>query len=153
VETALSLVGKISYVFGGKYNRLGWNDAWGNANEAAEGDTIKISRYDGLDCSGFVSWVFINALGDPAALRVIGNGSSNQWAHSEAIGWDEGRPGDLAFYCAPGQRQYNHVGVIVAVDEDGSYLVAHCSSMQDGVVVTDGWSTGFRYLRRTAFFR
>ena len=153
VETALSLVGKISYVFGGKYNRLGWNDAWGNANEAEEGDKIKISRYDGLDCSGFVSWVFINALGDPSALRVIGNGSSNQWAHSEAIGWDEGKPGDLAFYCAPGQQQYNHVGVIVAVDDDGSYLIAHCSSMQDGVVVTDGWSTGFRYLRRPAFFR
>ena len=152
-ETALSLVGKISYVFGGKYNRLGWNDAWGNANEAEEGDKIKISRYDGLDCSGFVSWVFINALGDPSALRVIGNGSSNQWAHSQAIGWDEGKPGDLAFYCAPGQQQYNHVGVIVAVDNDGSYLIAHCSSLQDGVVVTDGWSTGFRYLRRPAFFQ
>ena len=153
VETALSLVGKISYVFGGKYNRLGWNNAWGNANAAEEGDKIRISRDDGLDCSGFVSWVFINALGDPAALRVIGNGSSNQWAHSEAIGWDEGKPGDLAFYCAPGQRQYNHVGVIVAVDDDGSYLVAHCSSVQDGVVVTDSWSTGFRYLRRPAFFQ
>ena len=153
VETALSLVGKISYVFGGKYNRLGWNTEWGNANEAAEGEKIKISRDEGLDCSGFVSWVFINALGDPAALRVVGNGSSNQWAHSEAIGWDEGRPGDLAFYCAPGQRQYNHVGVIVSVDDDGSYLVAHCSSVQDGVVVTDGWSTGFRYLRRPAFFQ
>ncbi|HML67863.1 MAG TPA: CHAP domain-containing protein [Clostridia bacterium] len=153
VETAFSLVGKISYVFGGKYNRLGWNNAWGNANEAEEGDKVRISRDDGLDCSGFVSWVFINALGDPAALRVIGNGSSNQWAHSEAIGWDEGKPGDLAFYCAPGERQYNHVGVIVAVDDDGSYLIAHCSSVQDGVVVTDGWSTGFRYLRRPAFFQ
>ena len=153
VETALSLVGKVSYVFGGKYNRLGWNDAWGNANEAQEGETIRISRDKGLDCSGFVSWAFINAVGDPAVLRVIGNGSSNQWAHSTAIGWDEGRPGDLAFYCAPGERQYNHIGIIVAVDDDGSYLVAHCSSLQDGVVVTDGWSTGFRYLRRPAFFQ
>ncbi len=153
VETALSLVGKISYVLGGKYNRLGWNDAWGNANVAQEGDMLKISRDKGLDCSGFVSWAFINALGDPAALRVIGNGSSNQWAHSTAIGWDEGRPGDLAFYCAPGERQYNHIGIIVAVDDGGSYLVAHCSSLQDGVVVTDGWSTGFRYLRRPAFFQ
>jgi len=153
VETALSLAGKISYVFGGKYNRLGWNNEWGNANEAQAGETLKISRDEGLDCSGFVSWVFINAIQDPAALSVIGNGSSNQWAHSTAIGWDEGRPGDLAFYCAPGERQYNHIGIIVSVDEDGSYLVAHCSSVQDGVVVTDGWSNGFRYLRRPAFFR
>ena len=153
VETALSLVGKVSYVFGGKYNRLGWNNAWGNGNEAAEGDTVKVSKDFGLDCSGFVSWVFINATGDPGVLHAIGNGSSNQWAHSEAIGWDEGQPGDLVFLSAPGQLQYNHVGIIVSVDEDGSYLVAHCSSVQDGVVVTDGWSSGFRYLRRPVFFQ
>ncbi len=153
VETALSLVGKVSYVFGGKYNRLGWNNAWGNGNEAMDGEKVKVSKDFGLDCSGFVSWVFINATGDPEALRAIGNGSSNQWAHSEAIGWDEGQPGDLVFLSAPGQLQYNHVGIIVSVDEDGSYLVAHCSSVQDGVVVTDGWSSGFRYLRRPVFFQ
>lgn len=152
VETAVSLVGKVSYVFGGKYNKLGWNNAWGNANEEQNEEKIKISKDFGLDCSGFVSWVFINATGDPGVLRAIGNGSSNQWSHSEAIGWDEGRPGDLAFLCAPGAQQYNHVGIIVSVDEDGSYLVAHCSSSQDGVVVTDGWSSGFRYLRRPVFF-
>lgn len=153
VETALSLVGKVSYVFGDKYNRLGWNNAWGNGNEAQDGEKVKISKDCGLDCSGFVSWVFINATGDPGVLHAIGNGSSNQWADSEAIGWDEGKPGDLVFLCAPGQMQYNHVGIIVSVDDDGSYLVAHCSSMQDGVVVTDGWSSGFRYLRRPIFFQ
>jgi cell wall-associated NlpC family hydrolase len=153
VDTALSLVGKVSYVFGGKYNKLGWNDEWGNANVAETPGEVRINRQSGLDCSGFVSWVFINALGDRSALKVIGNGSGRQWNDSEAIGWDEGRVGDLAFYCVPGERQYNHVGIIVAVDDDGSYLVAHCSSLQHGVVVTDGWSTGFRYLRRPAFFQ
>lgn len=152
-DTALSLVGKVSYLMGGKYNRLGWNDAWGNANVAQTPNEVRIERQAGLDCSGFVSWVFVNALGDRAAVRVIGNGSRSQWANSEAIGWDEGRVGDLAFYCVPGERQYNHVGIIVAIDSDGSYLVAHCSSVQNGVVVTDGWSTGFRYLRRPAFFQ
>ena len=152
VETALSLVGKISYVMGGKYNRLGWNEAWGNANEVQEGEDIRISQEKGLDCSGFVSWAFINAAKTPGVLRVIGNGSTNQWDRSAPIGWDQGKPGDLAFYCAPGERQYNHVGIIVSRDEDGSYLVAHCSSVQDGVVVTDAWSSGFRYLRRSALF-
>ena len=55
VESALSLVGKVSYVFGGKYNRLGWNNAWGNGNEAQDGEKVKISKDCGLDCSGFVS--------------------------------------------------------------------------------------------------
>ncbi|PKM39300.1 MAG: hypothetical protein CVV04_11320 [Firmicutes bacterium HGW-Firmicutes-9] len=153
VDTALSLVGKVSYILGGKYNRLGWNDEWGNANVAQSTDEVRISRQAGLDCSGYVSWVFINALGDRAAVRVIGNGSRSQWVNSEAIGWDEARVGDLAFYCVPGERQYNHVGIIVAIDDDGSYLVAHCSSLQNGVIVTDAWSTGFRYLRRPAFFQ
>lgn len=152
VKTALSLVGKINYVWGGKYNRLGWNYGWAAPDtEDASASTAKPTG--GLDCSGFVSWVFINAIGDPAALSAIGNGSSNQWAHSSAIGWDEGKPGDLVFYHPPGTRDYNHVGIIVSADSDGSYLVAHCSANQDGVVVTDAWSFGFRYLRRPVFFR
>lgn len=152
VKTALSLVGKINYVWGGKYNRLGWNYGWAAPDtEDAAASTAKPTG--GLDCSGFVSWTFINAIGDPAALSAIGNGSSNQWAHSSAIGWDEGKPGDLVFYHPPGTRDYNHVGIIVSADSDGSYLVAHCSANQDGVVVTDAWSFGFRYLRRPVFFR
>lgn len=152
VKTALSLVGKINYVWGGKYNRLGWNYGWA-APDTADAAASTAKPTGGLDCSGFVSWVFINAIGDPAALGAIGNGSSNQWAHSSAIGWDEGKPGDLVFYHPPGTRDYNHVGIIVSADSDGSYLVAHCSANQDGVVVTDAWSFGFRYLRRPVFFR
>ena len=152
VKTALSLVGKINYVWGGKYNRLGWNDGWASPDTADAAD-YKAKPTGGLDCSGFVSWVFINAIGDPAALSAIGNGSSNQWARSSAIGWDEGRPGDLVFFHPPGTRGYNHVGIIVSADSDGSYLVAHCSANQDGAVVTDAWSFGFRYLRRPVFFR
>jgi len=152
VKTALSLVGKINYVWGGKYNRLGWNYGWA-AQDGTDAGGSASKPTGGLDCSGFVSWVFINAIGDPAALSAIGNGSSNQWAHSSAIGWDEGKPGDLVFYHPPGTRDYNHVGIIVSADSDGSYLVAHCSANQDGVVVTDAWSFGFRYLRRPVFFR
>jgi len=153
VKTALSLVGKINYVWGGKYNRLGWNDAWGTPVGADSSGSAVAASTGGLDCSGFVSWVFINAIGDPAALSAIGNGSSNQWERSSAIGWDEGKPGDLVFYHPPGTREYNHIGIIVSADHDGSYLVAHCSATQEGVVVTDAWSFGFRYLRRPVFFQ
>lgn len=155
IEKALSLVGKVKYVWGGKYNCLGWSSAWGDvSDETAQkiGSVTSKSAIKGMDCSGFVSWVFINAAGDPAALAAIGNGTNNQWKRTSPIGWDEGRPGDLAFFYKPGERQINHVGIIVSVDADGSYLVAHCSSKQHGVVVTDGWSTGFRYIRRPAIF-
>lgn len=52
-------------MFGGKYNRLGWNNVWGNGNDVENGEKVKVSKDYGLDCSGFVSWVFINAIGDP----------------------------------------------------------------------------------------
>ena len=155
IEKALSLVGKVKYVWGGKYNCLGWSSAWGDvSDETAQkiGSVTSKSAIKGMDCSGFVSWAFINAAGDPAALSAIGNGTNNQWKRTTPIGWDEGRPGDLAFFNVPGERQINHVGIIVSVDADGSYLVVHCSSKQHGVVVTDGWSTGFRYIRRPAIF-
>lgn len=151
VETAFSLVGKVSYLWGGKYNKLGWNDRWGlpcSVTTEQNGQSVVVERTGGLDCSGFVSWVFINATGDAGVIDAIGNGSSNQWAHATAVSWDKGKPGDLVFYYVPGERQFNHVGIIVSVDDDGSYLVAHCSARKNGVVITEAWSTGFRYIRR-----
>jgi hypothetical protein len=152
VETAYSLVGRISYLYGGKFNALGWNSKWGMPQNVTvtdeNGEKATKSKICGLDCSGYVSWVFINAMGAPSVIDAIGNGTSNQWSHSKPISWDEGRPGDLAFYAVPGEKEYNHVGIIVSVDDDGSYLVAHCSSKKNGVIVTEAWSTGFRYLRR-----
>ncbi len=155
VETAFSLVGKVTYLWGGKYNKLGWNEQWGlpcSVRTEQDGESVVVERTGGLDCSGFVSWTFVNATGDTSVLEAIGNGSSSQWSHSTAIGWDEGKPGDLAFYSVPGEKQFNHVGIIVSVDDDGSYLVAHCSSRKNGVVVTEAWSTGFRYIRRPVLF-
>lgn len=155
VETAFSLVGKVTYLWGGKYNRLGWNEKWGLpclVRTEQNGESVVVERTGGLDCSGYVSWVFVNATGETDVLSAIGNGSANQWSHSRAIGWDEGKPGDLAFYSVPGEKQFNHVGIIVSVDDDGSYLVAHCSSRKNGVVVTEAWSTGFRYIRRPVIF-
>jgi hypothetical protein len=155
VSAANSLVGKVTYFWGGKYNALGWNPGWGLPRVVTSGGsrTTGTTRAYGLDCSGFVSWVFINATGDTSVLYVIGNGSSNQWTNSASIGWDEGQPGDLAFFGAPGQKDVNHVGIIVAVEEDGRYLVAHCSSSKNGVVVTDAWNSGFRYLRRPILYK
>ena len=54
VETAYSLVGKVPYYWGGKYNHVGWNAGWGiprtetNAAKSAYGAT---SAY-GLDSAG-----------------------------------------------------------------------------------------------------
>ena len=154
VLTAVSLVDKLTYFWGGKYNEIGWNPTWGIPRRVtSEGSvtTGKVRNY-GLDCSGFVTWSFINAIGDTAVVSAIGEGSANQWAKSKSLGWDEGQPGDLAFRAKPGSVDINHVGIIAYKTEDGQYMIVHSSSKANGVVLTEALSSGFRYLRRPALY-
>ena len=57
-ESALMLVGKVNYFWGGKSYTVGWDDRWGKPAEvtspghSTSGTTIPY----GLDCSGFVLW-------------------------------------------------------------------------------------------------
>ncbi len=154
IVTAYSLVEKVSYFWGGKYNEVGWNTSWGMPRLVTSlgSKTTGKTRAYGLDCSGFVSWVFINAAGDTSVLSSIGNGSANQWYRSVSLGWDEAMPGDLVFRRTPSSSAINHVGIIVSKEEDGTYMVAHCSSALNGVVVTEAWSSGFRYARRPVIY-
>ena len=54
VETALSLVGKVGYFWGGKSLVLGWDDRWGTLRQvtAAGSPTTGTYRPYGMDCSG-----------------------------------------------------------------------------------------------------
>ena len=63
VRTACSLVGKVGYFWGGKSLTLGWDFQWGELRRvtAAGSSTTGTYRPYGMDCSGFVAWVFYNA--------------------------------------------------------------------------------------------
>ena len=150
-EEALSLVGKVDYFWGGKSTAIGWDDRWGTPTKvtAPGSTTTGTVRPFGLDCSGYAAWVYINA-GIPAdrIKDVFGTHTSTQWQYSVPISWDQAQISDLAFYAVPGTTKNNHVGIIVGIDQDGDYLIAHCSSGQNGVVVDLAKNTGFRYIRR-----
>lgn len=154
VLTAYSLVGQVKYFWGGKYAQLGWNPLWGvpKVVTSLNSPTTGTVRPLGLDCSGYLTWVFVNAAGDISISDAIGNGSNNQWSNSKAVGFDKAKPGDIAFCSVPGTVPVNHVGIVVEVREDGAILVAHCSSSMNNVVVTEAWASGFRYIRRPAIF-
>ncbi len=155
VAAAYSLVGKISYFFGGKSSAIGWDDRWGDKREVtAEGSrsTGKTRRY-GLDCSGYVTWSFINGYGRASASGKIGNGTSGQWYASRKIEKDEQiLPGDLVFLQGPNHSGINHVGLVVGVKENGDVIVSHCSSGHNGVVVQEASRAGFKYIRRPKCF-
>ena len=155
VAAAYSLVGKISYFFGGKSSAIGWDDRWGDKREVtAEGSrsTGKTRKY-GLDCSGYVTWAFINGYGRASASGKIGNGTSAQWYASRKIEKDEQiLPGDLVFLQGPEHSGINHVGLVVGVKENGDVIVSHCSSGHNGVVVQEASRAGFKYIRRPKCF-
>lgn len=130
VEKAYSLLGKVNYFWGGKSSAIGWDSRWGTPSRvtAPGSRSTGTVRPYGLDCSGFVDWVFNNSLG-----YVIGHGGGtfNQHDHCKPISWSEALPGDLVFY--PGD---SHVGIFVGRDESGGPLIIHCASSQNNVVLT-----------------
>jgi len=150
VLTAHSLVGKVHYFWGGKSEVIGWDVRWGTPKVVTSGNspTTGTTRPFGLDCSGFVTWTFINAAQDKNVAGIIGHGTANQFPKSTAIGWNEALPGDLAFFSPPGGN--NHVGVVVGRNTDGSLLICHCSSSKNNVVVSVAkqGQTSFKYIRR-----
>jgi hypothetical protein len=148
VMTAYSLVGKVKYFWGGKSTAIGWDSRWGTATTVTGrgSSSYGTTRPFGLDCSGYVKWVFLN-VGFPLDVinNSFGTGSSHQWTYSTPIS-GKPLPGDLAFRIVPGTGT-NHVGIVVGTDASGTVMVAHCASSPNNVVVTP-FSPTFRYLRR-----
>lgn len=143
---ALSLEEKVDYFWGGKSLAYGWDERWGQMRTVTcEGsDTTGTARPMGLDCSGFVSWAFLNAYGQNEA---VGEGTDGQGYSSRQAAWTEAQPGDLVFYHSPDSAT-NHVGIVVTADESGPKTVVHCGT--GGVKVTG--PSGFTLVYRPAVY-
>lgn len=146
VETAVQLVGRVSYFWGGKSLTLGWDDRWGTSMEvtaAGSGSTGTVRPF-GLDCSGFVDWTFYNAT-DGSYYPGRGGGAATQHSYCTNISWSDAQPGDLVFYPAD-----VHVGIVGGRDADGNLLIVHCSGGANGVVITG--AAGFTSVARPECF-
>jgi len=146
VQTALQLVGKVNYFWGGKSRAIGWDSRWGQLTKvwAAGSSTTGTYRPFGLDCSGFVDWTFNNSLG-----YIIGHGGGviMQHRYCTDISQSAAQPGDLAFY-----PDDSHIGIIVGRNEAGKLLVCHCASGQNNVVITEFSVSGFTAVGRPDIF-
>ena len=142
VRTACSLVGKVNYFWGGKSLVIGWDARWGELRQvtAAGSSTTGTYRPYGLDCSGFVDWVFYNQSG---GSYVIGHGGGATMQHSYCtdISWADAQPGDLVFY-----PDNSHVGIVGGRDANGELLIIHCASGYNNVVITG--ASGFTSIGR-----
>lgn len=144
VETvcaACSLVGRVGYRWGGKSVSIGEEPGWGN-------------RTGGLDCSGFVSWSFLNGAavsGDDTAA--VGSGTTDQWNASFAVKESEALAGDLVFLQVPSVDSANHVGIVAGKTSAGELIVVHCNAAANGVAVEAADKAGFHYVRRPNCFK
>ena len=146
VETAVQLVGRVSYFWGGKSLTLGWDDRWGvptKVTAAGSGSTGTVRSF-GLDCSGFVDWTFYNAT-DGSYYPGRGGGAATQHNYCTNISWSDAQPGDLVFY-----PDDSHVGIVGGKDADGNLLIVHCSGGANGVVITG--AAGFTSVARPECF-
>lgn len=132
VRQALTLVGKVNYFWGGKSLVIGWDSRWGQPTKvsAAGSPSTGTIRPYGLDCSGFVDWVFYNVSG---GAYVIGHGGgvATQHTYCETISWEQAQPGDLVFY-----PDDSHVGIVGGWDDAGNIQIIHCASGLNNVVIT-----------------
>lgn len=146
VRTACSLVGKVNYFWGGKSLVIGWDARWGELRQvtAAGSSTTGTYRPYGVDCSGFVDWVFYNATN---GSYIIGHGGGATMQHSYCtdISWEDAQPGDLAFY-----PDNSHVGIVGGRDANGELFIIHCASGYNNVVITG--KEGFASIGRPQYY-
>lgn len=146
VDTAMSLVGKVGYFWGGKSEITGWNDNWGKPREVVSdgsSTTGKLIPF-GLDCSGFVDWAYRTAgLGDMFSH----GGTASQWESSREVEKEELLLGDVAFKQSPKVKGTNHIGIYVGDNEKGEEMFVHCAYGR-GVVVTTARDAKLSHYRR-----
>ena len=133
IKTAVSLLGRIPYLWGGKPKKAGYDTDWWSFN--SKGKQL------GLDCSGFVEWTYWTAGFDKDTYsKLCSTGASSK--NAEPIDQDDLLPGDLGLFYdgGSGGGSTNHVGIYLG---DGYYI--HCSSSKNGVVIG---RVGFHVFRR-----
>lgn len=135
IKVAESVIGKIPYVYGGKAKKPGYDERWGN-NTA------------GLDCSGFVQWVYWTVTG----TKISGLGSTASITSTQQeIGYNDLKPGDLGVKFKGGSNastgNYNHVGIYAGKDAQGNDVWIHCTGGSLDNVVRNNYS-GFKVYYR-----
>ena len=143
LETALSLVGKVPYFWGGK-SPAGWNDDWNTpklVTSAGSSSTGTIRPY-GLDCSGFTSWIYDTALGID-----IGAGTGGQYPKTTAVSAADLQIGDLGFLAGSGGGGWNHVLMFAGYGSSGERMWVHSSS-GSGVILNSPSYESSLVLRR-----
>lgn len=131
-DTAIALIGKVDYEWGGKPLVPGYDTRWGTID--AKGKKM------GLDCSGFVQWTYWTA-GFPEELFTLMLSTSLILDNFEEIPYEDLQIGDLGLLAEKGEVETNHVGIYAG---DGMWI--HCNSANDTVSMDNFPFKVFRHI-------
>lgn len=132
--------GKIQYFWGGK-SSPGWNSSFGQLKLVTAAGSQSTGQYRpfGLDCSGFVDWIYATA-----GVDLFGyNSTPGIWKLTVPISSADAQPGDLVFKQTPGSGGTNHVGIYIGETNRGKF--AHCAG-STGTTINS--YSGFVFYRR-----
>lgn len=117
IHFALSSVGRVPYYYGGKASRANYegNNFGALVSADHEGRILK-----GLDCSGWIDWVYWSATGK----RLAGSSTSSLALCGEKISRSELQPGDIIVRTGASA----HVVMFLSWSADGRMNVIHESS-------------------------
>lgn len=124
IEYALNSVGRIPYYFGDKTNTPGYeNQNFGYTASQSDGyysiNAAKRRYKHGLDCSGWIHWVYLSALGKnvPSSTGTLMN--------TTKINKSDLKPGDILVKSGQGT---GHVVMYLGTNSDGTAMVVHESA-------------------------
>lgn len=120
IETALSLAGKVPYLWGGKARQAGYDPTWWTL--------LPNGKKNGLDCSGFVQWAYITA-GFPAQVTNKLGTTQMILSSCQTVDKDDLQPGDIGLL--NWGESTNHCGIYIG---EGQFV--HCSSGKGTVTVS-----------------
>lgn len=128
IRNAISLIGQVPYQWGGKASHAGYNDDWWLFNDSGQ--------QRGLDCSGFVQWVYMTSgYTEDITRQMISTKSMFELADTT---YEELEPGDIGLL-NHGETT-NHAGIYL-----GNGYFIHCSSSAKTVTISQ---FPFRYFKK-----
>ena len=134
---ALNSVGKVPYYWGGKASYPGYegNNFGALVSSDEQGRVLK-----GLDCSGWISWVYWSVTGE----RLTGESTSSLILCGEKISRSELQPGDIVVRTGTSA----HVVMFLGWSADGRMNVIHESSASVNNVTIKTMDAAWPYYRK-----
>lgn len=132
-NTAISLIGRVPYLWGGKSKCSGYDSYWWSFNENGQ--------QNGLDCSGYIQWIYRTAGYSKETYEKIGSTAATL-KNCCRIRKIDLQIGDLGLLHED-NGAVNHVGMYI-----GNGYFIHCSSSAGTVTIGKGDEIGFKIFAR-----